>query len=209
MIGHHLSMSGVEYANLVPASSSVPRSPNLMDWLSISTDSDSNDYVIDQMFDEKEFVSYADENISAISMHNVVSSAFHNAISQSYVFKINFNSIRLSELRPIEGISLLDAVEAADKIAVWEKSGQERLASFFAVYFVERSHKHLAFEVINKLLLRSDVDKLSAWSLVALLRSSFPARKFLPAWEPLLDAVRRKLDDSGENAAKILRGLRP
>lgn len=111
--------------------------------------------------------------------------------------------------RRSDGVSLEDVEEASHKLATLEHSGNGRVASFFAVYFIERSHKYRAYEAINKLLEDADVDELSPWSLVALLRSSFPLRKYLPAWPPLLEQVRGKLENSGEDAAKILRGLRP
>lgn len=100
-----------------------------------------------------------------------------------------------------------DAREARDLICSWEKNGDGKLASFYAVFFVETGFRRREYKKINKLLSDIDVDDITEWSIVALLRSSFFARSYLPAWGGLLSAAREKLEREGKDAHRILRGL--
>lgn len=92
-------------------------------------------------------------------------------------------------------------------ISYFERSGRGQLASFYAVYFVEQSFRLMAYDKVNKLLNDIDINDLTEWSMIALLRSSFSARSFLPAWTSFKDNIRNKLDEEGKNPKKLLRGL--
>lgn len=81
------------------------------------------------------------------------------------------------------------------------------MASFYAVYFVEQSFRLREYEQVNRLLHDVDVAELTEWSMIALLRSSFSARYFLPAWITLREEVKHKLEAEGKNHKKLLRGL--
>lgn len=100
-----------------------------------------------------------------------------------------------------------EAKRATDVITSWEQVGKGRLASFYVVYFIEQSFRLRAYEQVNRLLGEIDVAPLTEWSMIALLRASFSARTFLPAWPRLLGAVREKLQAEGKDTQKLLRGL--
>ncbi|CAG4906384.1 hypothetical protein [Paraburkholderia saeva] len=95
----------------------------------------------------------------------------------------------------------------AEIVSSWERSGNGQYASFYVVYFVEQSFRLRAYEQVNRLLEEIDIAPLTEWSLIALLRSSFSARSFLPAWPRLLMAVHEKLQAQGKDTKKLLRGL--
>ena len=89
----------------------------------------------------------------------------------------------------------------------WEHNGHGKLASFYAVYFVEQSFRMRAYEQVNRLLSEINVSHLTEWSMIALLRSSFSARACLPAWPKLLSSARNALIHQGKNPDRYLRGL--
>lgn len=103
--------------------------------------------------------------------------------------------------------SAISSKTAAKMISIWELSGQGKLASFYVVYYVEQSFKLREYKQVNSLLAEVDVKNLTEWSMIALLRSSFSARSFLPAWQDLLSSVRAKLQNDGKNTDRLLRGL--
>lgn len=104
---------------------------------------------------------------------------------------------------------LLDAPtkKTAEMVVSLEKNNLGKLASFYVVYFVEKSFRQCEYERVNQLLYEIDVNEITEWSMIALLRSSFSARSFLPAWTHLREEVRDKLEAEGKNHKKLLRGL--
>lgn len=97
--------------------------------------------------------------------------------------------------------------KTTELIYAWERQGDGKLASFYTVYFIEQSFRLRDLGQINRLLSEVEPEFLTEWSMVALLRSSFPARSALPAWTRLLSTVRHTLQTRGQNAEKLLRGL--
>ncbi|WP_157642800.1 hypothetical protein [Burkholderia ubonensis] len=110
----------------------------------------------------------------------------------------------LARAKPDE---IREVKRASEFLLSCEQSGNGQLASFFAVYFVEQSFRLRAYENVNTLLDEIDISPLTEWSMIALLRSSFSARKYLPAWSRLLAAVHDKLQAEGKDTKKLLRGL--
>lgn len=100
-----------------------------------------------------------------------------------------------------------DVRNTKDLIYSWEKGGNGRLASFYVVYFVEQNFRSRAYDQVNRLLAEVNPSLLTEWSMIALLRSSFSARFFLPAWSRLLFVVRERLDSQGKDSDRLLRGL--
>lgn len=122
---------------------------------------------------------------------------FYSHFGQGYISGVEDSSISKDS----------DAREAKELICSWEKNGEGKLASFYAVFFVETGFKHREYKKINQLLSDVDVDDVTEWSIVALLRSSFFARSYFPAWGRLLSAATEKLEKEGKDAHRILRGL--
>ncbi|WP_323905176.1 hypothetical protein [Aeromonas caviae] len=104
---------------------------------------------------------------------------------------------------------LLDAPikKTTEMVVSLEKNKLGRIASFYVVYFVEKSFRQREYERVNQLLHEIDVNEITEWSMIALLRSSFSARSFLPAWTHLREEVKDKLEAEGKNHKKLLRGL--
>jgi len=63
------------------------------------------------------------------------------------------------------------------------------------------------YETINKILIEVPLDKLSPTVMVALMRTTFPARNKLGNWKGAVQSVSDSLKSRGLNSARILRGL--
>jgi len=125
--------------------------------------------------------------------------------AQSRKVRVGSNSTFHSMRENIED-TIADFESARDMIYHWEKHERGRLASVYAVYFVEKNFSLMNLEVINSLLLTAKPARLTAWSMVSLLRSSFSARHLLPGWTVFYQAVKEELKDN-ERAPKLLAGL--
>jgi len=149
--------------------------------------------------------------------------AYSTSTSKGIVKNINESCLSFRKQRYISTYSFLtQASESPSKktselkaeieslksaIYSYEHNGQGKFASFYAVFFVESSFRHRDYKKINELLSDIDINNVTEWSLVALLRSSFSARDYLPAWPKLLSAAKKKLDDEGKDTRRYLRGL--
>lgn len=102
--------------------------------------------------------------------------------------------------------TLADYSAVRDLIYHWEKHGKGRLASVYAVYFVESNFSKMNLESINSLLSSASPRRLTTWSMVALLRASYSAKHLLPAWVVFFEAVKEELKDN-ERAPMLLAGL--
>lgn len=105
-----------------------------------------------------------------------------------------------------DAIGLQDVTQAIEVLYKWEHDKKGRMASAYAVHFVESNFSKLNLSAVNSLLLNISPEKLTEWSMVALLRSSFSARSALPAWAPFHDSVRQCLKES-DRLEKLLVGL--
>lgn len=125
-------------------------------------------------------------------------------LGRSSVRVANNNTI-LSQWNNVEN-TLADYTSARDLIYHWEKHGKGRLASVYAVYYVECNFSTMNLEAINSLLLAASPHRLTTWSMVALLRASYSAKHLLPGWEVFFDAVKEELKYN-ERAPSLLAGL--
>ncbi len=105
------------------------------------------------------------------------------------------------------GLRADDVQEAKQLICNWERSRQGKIASFYSVFFIESMQRNHEYHEINRLLLEIEVSELTEWSMIALLRSSFQARRHLPAWSTLRDNVLSKLKNDGKDYNRLLSGL--
>lgn len=60
---------------------------------------------------------------------------------------------------------------------------------------------------VDNILSSAPLDKLSVTAMVALIRTTYPAKSKLSHWDESLEAVRSKLASIGENHQSLLRGL--
>lgn len=104
-------------------------------------------------------------------------------------------------------VSRSEVKKATELVYAWESQGNGKLASFYMVYFVEQSFRRRELEQVNRLLSEVELQHMTEWSMVALLRSSFSARAALPAWAKLLTSVRQTLQTRGKDSERLLRGL--
>ena len=102
--------------------------------------------------------------------------------------------------------TISDHVSARDMLYHWERQDKGRLASAYAVYFVEKNFSLMNLEVINSLLLAAAPERLTPWSMMALLRASYSAKHLLPGWALFYTSVKNELKDN-ERAPKLLAGL--
>lgn len=63
------------------------------------------------------------------------------------------------------------------------------------------------FELIDSLFCTIDLSRISFEIIIALLRSSYPARKLLDQWEELLARAYDEIRSRGRNPDKMLWGL--
>lgn len=105
-----------------------------------------------------------------------------------------------------EVVGFADVTNAIEILYRWEQHKKGRMASAYAVYFVERNFSERNMGAVNTLLLNASVERLTEWSMIALLRASYSARDVLPAWPLFLRSVRHCLRDN-DKADRLLMGL--
>ncbi|QXH68579.1 hypothetical protein [Pseudomonas asgharzadehiana] len=96
--------------------------------------------------------------------------------------------------------------KAQELLYHWEGNQHGRIASVFAVFFIERNYAAMNLEAINSLMLTTSVKRLTEWSMVAMLRASFSAKQSLPAWEVFYKQVKLQLKDN-PRISRLLAGL--
>lgn len=104
------------------------------------------------------------------------------------------------------GAALQDLDSTCKMLYHWENHKQGRIASVYAVFFVEKNYAARNLEIINSLMIEVSTRHLTEWSMVAILRSSYSARHMLPAWKPFYRAVKEALAGN-ERAPRLLAGL--
>lgn len=120
------------------------------------------------------------------------------------ITELSYDAMTFHSIDMIMGMS--DVRRTIEMVYQWERDNKGRMASAYIVYFVEANFSKHNLAAVNNFMLSASIDKLTEWSLVAILRSSFSARHQLPAWSGFLDAVRNRLKDS-ERVEKLLVGL--
>lgn len=96
--------------------------------------------------------------------------------------------------------------EAQELLYHWERHRHGRIASAYAVFFVEKNCAAMNLNAINLLLLTISAKQLTQWSMIALLRASFSAKHVLPAWNGFYEEVKKQLDGN-PRAVRLLAGL--
>lgn len=105
-----------------------------------------------------------------------------------------------------ETLGLSDVYKSIEILYEWERERKGRLASAYAVYFVESNFSKRNLSAVNELLLKASVERLTEWSMVAILRSSYSARDVLPGWQLFLSAVKNQLKHN-DRLERLLVGL--
>jgi hypothetical protein len=103
-------------------------------------------------------------------------------------------------------IGMADVNKTIELLYKWEHDKKGRVASAYVVYFVEQNFSRQNLSAINNLLLHISAERLTEWSMVAILRSSFSAKAYLPAWSMFMSSVRDRLKDN-ERLERLLVGL--
>lgn len=118
---------------------------------------------------------------------------------------VHFNSIFV-DLLSSSSAAVEDFKNARDLLYHWEGRKDGRIASVYAVFFVERNYASRNLEAINLLLLSVSAKRLTEWSMVSLLRASFAAKNYLPAWYTFYEQVKKELE-ANPRVRKLLAGL--
>ncbi|MGM0578301.1 MAG: hypothetical protein ACQEXJ_21435 [Myxococcota bacterium] len=104
--------------------------------------------------------------------------------------------------------SVLDSREP--ELAAWIRQVGEQPPSVAALELHRRMNAELRekrFEKISEALAAVDVADVTTLALVGVLRSTFAARTRIPEWRNFARRVRKALEQRGENADVLLRGL--
>lgn len=117
----------------------------------------------------------------------------------------------VSSVTHVEGHQLLDGSlsdfqNARDLLYHWEHNNKGRVASVYAVFYVEHNFSEMNLAAINSLLLSTSPHRLTEWSMIALLRASFSAKHMLPGWAGFFEAVKKELKNN-DRAERLLFGL--
>ncbi|CAG2129370.1 hypothetical protein LMG26411_00162 [Cupriavidus numazuensis] len=93
------------------------------------------------------------------------------------------------------------------QILAYEEVGNGRAAARIAIRYIERSFNQHDVAAVSRLLVSLEPSRLSGWTLVAVLRTSFRARRILTGWQEFLRRARIALVARGEPAGEILYGM--
>lgn len=115
-------------------------------------------------------------------------------------------ALRCSALLESVDLTLGNHKKAQELLYHWESKHHGKMASVYAVFFIERNYASMNLEAINDLLLTASVKRLTEWSMVAMLRASFSAKHSLPAWDVFYDQVKYQLRDD-PRVSRLLAGL--
>ncbi len=118
----------------------------------------------------------------------------------------SWNSLTLTVDASRDAVGLADVSNTMERLYHWEQDQKGRLASAYAVYFVESNFSSHNLAAINTLLLNISIARLTEWSMVAILRSSYSARESLPGWKPFLESVADALKNNNK-VDRLLMGL--
>ncbi|WP_447742312.1 hypothetical protein [Pseudomonas laurentiana] len=149
-----------------------------------------------------------------VPVHTTQSSDVQNAIWvhdrhnwRSAMFELSVkSSVTELDTNAQAGVALQDLDSTCKMLYHWESHKQGRIASVYAVFFIEKNYAARNLEVINSLMLEVSTRHLTEWSMVAILRSSYSARHMLPAWKTFYRAVKEALAGN-ERAPRLLAGL--
>lgn len=137
------------------------------------------------------------------------------SISASYPWMVNIDHVHsianwslaaMTNNAREDLVGMSDVHNTIEMLYQWEHNDQGRMASAYAVYFVECNFSKNNLSAVNNLLLNASTDRLTEWSMVAILRASFSARASLPAWARFMESVRDRLKDN-ERLERLLVGL--
>lgn len=88
-----------------------------------------------------------------------------------------------------------------------EEAGKHREAAKLIFEFIESNFASLSLDKINSLIEMISLERLSEWSIVGIVRSTYRARHVLGLWKNLYQNARRELHSKGHDANKLLIGI--
>lgn len=130
-----------------------------------------------------------------------VSTAMEFAVSDVGTFKFAIPIRRAAPIR-FDNLHL-----ATTLIYDLEARARGRDAAIFIGYFIQRSFSQRRLAEVNELLASVAMRRITRWSMVALLRSTFSARSLLPAWRILFENVEGELEGAPDRE-RLLLGLK-
>lgn len=148
-------------------------------------------------FENQEAFPYRNQ-IKSSSTNTPISFAFYKSGAELAVFFIQRAAL---EPKSDEISKLLTSV------SLLEGQGCARMASRLSMRFIEQSFKNHDLEKVNRLLRIIEPQKYQEQVIVGVLRSTFRARKLLPAWSSLLSKSKQSLEQRGADVGGLLIGL--
>lgn len=108
---------------------------------------------------------------------------------------------------PISPLAEPEVREAVESVEALEAKNNGRAASQLALRFIESKLGHHDIRAVNSFLLAINIDKLSPWALVSVVRSTARARSQLPAWKAAYDAGWRALVKLNRDPGRLYVGI--
>lgn len=102
----------------------------------------------------------------------------------------------------------MELFQHQEKIFYLERFEKKIYTSVYVVFWMETLFERYEFDKVNEVLAEIDIKFLEEWSIVSLLRSTYFAKEFLPAWHSFYIKSRQHLEFLGkEDIDGILIGL--
>lgn len=95
------------------------------------------------------------------------------------------------------------------KIIRYELTNEGRKASVYTIINIDNWFDNCDYEMVNSLIevMLLDINSLTKWSIVSLLRSTYSAKELLPHWQEFYEKSYIHLEESNYDPRKLLRGL--
>ncbi|MBN6527660.1 hypothetical protein JZM32_06625 [Acinetobacter pittii] len=102
-----------------------------------------------------------------------------------------------------------DFYSANVKLVRYELNNEGRKASVYAVIIIDHWFDQCEYDNINSFLsiMLVDINCLTKWSIVSLLRSTYSAKNLLSNWQDFYEKSYEVLEQKNYNAKKLLKGL--
>ncbi len=147
------------------------------------------------------------------SFHNHDSCDFFSEIEQSHKFycvEKDIESKYDNQLDRFNRHYFTDDFHTANlKLVRYELNNEGRKASVYTVIVIDHWFDQCEYENIDSFLyiMLLDINSLTKWSIVSLLRSTYSAKDLLNHWQIFYEKSYEVLEQKNYDAKKLLRGL--
>jgi len=114
-----------------------------------------------------------------------------------------------------ESLKFSTASETADNlnkqlqmVYALERAKHHRAASKVILRYIELNFTNSNLAGVNCILREANLEELSKWSITSLVRFTASAKSHLPAWSTVYRKAKTVLEKKGENAEKLLIGIK-